>query len=519
MQLTRESPVLQDDSSTPRQPTGPVLELRNVSKCFGAVQALREASLTVAAGEVVCLVGENGAGKSTMSAIAAGLLRPGTGTIHVLGEAYEFNGPADAERAGIRLAPQELLLCPNLTVAENVMLGAFPRRSSGLIDRRRMHQEARRRLHTLGLDDLDVSRRLEGLSVVERAFVQIARALTDDARILIADEPTAPMSATEASRLLLLLEAIKGRGVGVVYVSHRLDEVLRLADRTVVLRDGQVVDEFDRDNGSRSRLVSSMLGRKLDAQPPAVDFEGRKTEARLDVHELSVAGTFSEVSLTVESGQIVGLYGVAGSGREEIGPAIFGAVSVTSGQVLVSGRKVRRGHIRAAIESGLGYLPAERRSQGLLMERSVLENLSLASLGGFSTAGFLHKKSEQTRALEWIRQLRIKVPSAKTPVGRLSGGNQQKVLLARWIVRGAQVLVLDDPTRGVDVGSKAEIYDVLRELASDKGLALLIITSDIEEVTLLCTKVLVMRAGRLVAELDHPDQEQVAHHAYYSEAK
>lgn len=499
-----------------RSSVDPALELRGITKSFGSVRALRAVDISVQAGEVVCLVGENGAGKSTLSSVASGLVRPDAGTILVDGELQHFSTPSDAEEVGIRIAPQELLLCPNLTVAENVMLGSFPVNRSRLIDGKSMEDTARTRLDRLGLGDLDPSRHVGSLAVVERAFVQIARALGDNTRVLIADEPTAPMSGQEATRLLELLSNIRSQGVGVLYISHRLDEVLRIGDRVVVMRDGSVVDEFASGIGSHERLVTSMLGART-LNPGRPQSSQADQSPRLVIDGVSCSSSLESVSLTVCPGEIVGVYGIAGSGREAIGPGIFGALQLDSGRVFVDGNQVPCGDIRKSIAAGIGYVPAERRSQGLMLERSIRENLSLADLSSVSKRGFLNPTKESVVVDRWTRKLGVKAPHTDELVGRLSGGNQQKVLLARWLAAGSSVLVLDDPTRGVDIGSRAEIYQVLRQLADKESVAILVVSSDIEEIETLCERVIVLSEGRVVAALANPTQDEIAHAAYMKE--
>lgn len=494
----------------------PVLELRGISKRYGGVQALSDISVSLEAGEVLCIVGENGAGKSTLSAIASGLVEPDTGTIIVAGQEVRLPNPASAEALGIRLAPQELLLCPNLTVAENVMLGNFPRTRLGAVDRRKTRDLASQRLARLGLDDLDLSRRVESLPVVDRAFVQIARALTDGARVLIADEPTAPMSAREADRLLELLAAIRNSGVGLIYVSHRLDEVLHVGDRVIVLRDGRLVDHMSAAEGTRERIVESMLGMRTLA-PIETGTSALDGNVRLRLTALATIGTLKNATLDVCAGEIVGVYGIAGSGRDELGAASFGAIPLISGKVEVDGNIVRPGSIKSSIQAGLGYVPAERRTQGLLLERSIMENLTLANLEVLSVGPFLKKSGEVEMSEVWREKIDIRASSIRVLVGNLSGGNQQKVLLARWLLRGSNVLILDEPTRGVDVGSKAEIYSILKDLSRVSQAAILIVSSDIEEVATVCDRAYVMRDGVIVAEISNPSQEQLAYEAYLEE--
>lgn len=485
------------------------LAITSAYKSYGATKALRGVSFSAQPGEIVCLLGENGAGKSTLSKILAGVETPDRGTITLDGEIVDLPDTAAAHQLGIRAVPQELILVPELTVAENIMLGELPLGRLGLVNRRAMRHEARKRLQALSLGHLDVNKTVQELRVVDQAFVQIARALTPGTRFLIADEPTAPMSGAQSETLLSLLSSVVASGVGVIFVSHRLDEVFRIGHRVCVLRDGQNALDQPVPELSRRELVRAMAGTAQRAnERNEVRTRGR---ARLVVKGLS-AGLLREVDMTVHSGEVVGVYGGAGSGREDLGPALFGATRVRAGTIRVDGNLLKTGSIAVALKCGIGYVPAERRSLGLLLERSVADNLTLATLDHVTRLGFIQHRRERQVVDDWWARLDVKAGSPTIAVGTLSGGNQQKVLLARWLEKNQSVLVLDEPTRGVDVRTKAEIYRILREAAS-RGVAVAVVSSDPEELELVADRVLVLREGLVGAELGAPSQSEILHHS------
>lgn len=486
----------------------PVLQLEGIEKRFGAVHALRNVDLRIFPGEAVSLAGENGAGKSTLSHVASGVLVPDEGRILIDGKPVSFAGPADADAAGVRIVPQELLMCPDLSVAENVSLGHMPVGRGRRLDRKAMRRVARERLARLGLDLIDVDMSIEQLSVAERALVQIARAMTPGTRLLIVDEPTAPLSQAEAERLLQVIQSILTEGVAVIYVSHRLEELFQISDRIVVMRDGSQVADIVRADLTHEKLVTAMVGgRSLET---GVRSETPGGEPVLELAGLT-AGVLEDVSLTVRAGEIVGVYGIRGSGRDELGPALFGAVTRTAGEVRVHGKPVPP-RIAGAIEAGIGYVPAERRSQGLVLDMSVRENVTLSALDHLVTGGRLSRARERELASHWVDRLQLATPSVEAPVRTLSGGTQQKVLLARWLAANSCVLALDEPTRGVDVASKAEIYRLLRALA-DEGTAVLLISSDVEEIEVATDRALVMRGGRIATEVTEVKQAALLHAA------
>lgn len=497
----------------------PILQLNSISKRYGGVQALSDVSLHVYPGEILCLVGENGAGKSTLAAIAAGLVSPDSGKIIVDGEEVVLNSPRAAETAGIRLASQELQLCPELNVMTNVLLGHYPRKKIPfLVDYASMKRKAAERLESLGLEDIDLLQNVGEMPVVYRAFVQIARSLTPGAKVLITDEPTAPMSDIEATRLLKLLKTICDQGVGIIFVSHRLDEVLNIADRVLVLRDGKLVDEMSKSEGNKERIVSSMLGHTTIDSVKASSSISADSEIAMKVENLSTSNGISETNLTLKYGEILGVYGIAGSGRDSLGMTLFGSNKPTSGKIIVGGSELKLGSIKSTMDMGIGYVPAERRAQGLLLERSIKENITLAFLRKLSKLGLIQAKSEDVAGQLWAGNLSIKTDNIENAVLSLSGGNQQKVLLSRWLLTGCRILILDDPTRGVDIGSKLEIYELLQNLAHNEKVAVLVISSDIEEVLKISDRIEVMRNGKITLSKTNPTQQEVARAAYLEEA-
>ncbi|MCW2993641.1 MAG: Ribose import ATP-binding protein RbsA [Conexibacter sp.] len=470
----------------------PVLELTGLQKSYGATRALVDVSVSLGRGETIALVGENGAGKSTLAKIACGLVKPDEGTITVGGEAMSSYSALAAHAAGVRIVPQEVLLCPNLSVAENITLGGVPRKRGNVIDRRAMTEAAEQRLADLGIESLDVRRSAGRLSVVQKAVVQVARALIPGTRVMIVDEPTAPMSKAEVDELMRLLELVSDRGVGVLYVSHRLDEVLRLADRVVVLRDGHAVAELEAAGLTEPQLISAMAGGR-DFTVHATR-EQRVTGEALAVTDLQ-GPTIDHLSFSVGWGEIVGFYGIASSGRDDLGALLTGVVEPEGGEVTVDGRSLTGVSVRNRIHHGIGYVPPER-SAALLLGRSVRENISVAMLERLTERGLKKVQAERELASHWVQELSIKTASIEAPVRSLSGGSQQKVLLARWLAAGVRVLILEEPTRGVDIATKAEIYRLLREFA-DAGNAILIASSDIEDILAVADRSIVLRDGRI----------------------
>jgi ribose transport system ATP-binding protein len=479
----------------------------DIVKSYGAVRAVRGVGFTVDSGEIVAIVGENGAGKSTIMKILAGIETADAGQVLIADEEVEIGTPMRARQLGISLVPQELTLCLDMTVRENILLGDFPTTGPGLVDSARLDAEAARRLELLGAPGVETTAIVRDLTFVERAFVQIARAIRDDTRILIMDEPTAPMSQAEVDQLLAVLRTLAGRGVAVIYISHRLEEIVQLAQRAVVMRDGSVARELSGRDLTLDQLVASMLGTEL-APTGSARKRARLGEDLLEAVHLR-GSALHDLSLTVAAGEIVAVYGVLGSGFEELGACIVDGKVAAGGRIVVNGRDITGQGVPAAIAAGLGYVPPERRTQGLHLEGTVAQNLILGMLRALSRRGIVDGRAVRSTVARWIDDLRIKTPTPDTQVGALSGGSQQKVLVARWLAAGSTVLVLEEPTRGVDIATKREIYEALRAKTAE-GTAVLVVSSDLEEIVEIADRVLVMRGGVLVAELAEADRVLIA---------
>ena len=482
------------------QPAEPVLSLRGVSKSFGSVRALSDVSLHLLPGQAHALAGENGAGKSTLIKILAGVYRPDSGQVLVDGQPVAFAGPRDARDAGVAVIYQEPTLFPDLSVAENIFMGRQPRMSRGrlrAIDRRAMHAEAAGLFTRLGVA-LDPAAPARGLSIADQQMVEIAKALSLNARVLIMDEPTAALTPGEVSRLFAVAGALRAGGAAVLFISHRLEEVFVLCQWVTTLRDGQLIDSEPVAGLSAEDLVRRMVGRDLRTlypkSPAAIG------DVRLRVDRLTREGVFTDVSFEVRSGEIVALAGLIGAGRSEVARAIFGIDRWDAGTVQLAGKALPAASPTAAMAGGLALVPEDRRQQGLVMGMSIERNVGLTQLRTLQRGGLMSRRRERSRAADWALRLRLKYERLIDPVAKLSGGNQQKVVLAKWLATEPAVLIVDEPTRGIDVGTKAEVHRLLSELAG-RGLAVLMISSDLPEVLGMADRVLVMREGRLVAEI------------------
>ncbi|WP_061260167.1 sugar ABC transporter ATP-binding protein [Microtetraspora sp. AC03309] len=475
----------------------PVLALRGVSKAFGAVQALRDVSLELFAGEAHALAGENGAGKSTLVKTLTGVYRPDTGQLLLDGEPVEFHSPADAQNAGVAVIYQEPTMFPDLSVAENIFIGRQPRAALRRIDRGAMHGRAAELFKRLGVA-LDPEQPARGLSIADQQLVEIAKALSRDARVLIMDEPTAALSGAEVTRLFNVVKALREQGCAVLFISHRLDEIFELCQRVTTLRDGTWIASEPVAGMTHDDLIRRMVGRDLDALYPKLDTV--PGEVALKVHRLTREGVFTDVSFEVRRGEIVALAGLVGAGRSEVARAIFGVDRWDAGSVEVNGRGLPAASPTAAMSAGLALVPEDRRQQGLVMEQSIERNIGLTGLKNLRRGPVISRAAERDRARDWAIRLQLKFNRLSDAVNVLSGGNQQKVVLGKWLSTRPGVLIIDEPTRGIDVGTKAEVHRLLSELAAD-GLAVLMISSDLPEVLGMADRVLVMQEGRLVAEI------------------
>ncbi len=485
----------------------PLLALAGVSKSFGAVAALSDVRIELYGGEAHGLAGENGAGKSTLVKVLSGVHQPDAGTMTMRGRPLVLGGPADARAAGIAVIYQEPTLFPDLTVAENIFIGRQPLRSLRRIDAGAMRRRARELFARLGVH-IDVERPARGLSIADQQLVEIAKALSFEAQVLVMDEPTAALSGVEVDRLFAVARSLRDAGAAVLFISHRLDEVFSLCQRLTVMRDGRWVSTDPVAELTVDHVVRRMVGREVSSMYPKQN--AALGEARLRVHGLTRHGVFEDVSFTVHSGEIVALAGLVGAGRSEVVRAIFGVDRYDAGEVMLDGRPLPPGNTAAAIGAGLALVPEDRRQQGLVMELSVERNATLPRRWSLSRLGLLLGSTERAATRRWADRLQVKAARLTDPVSTLSGGNQQKVVLATWLSTEPRVLIVDEPTRGIDVGTKAEVHRLLSQLAAD-GVAILMVSSELPEVLGMADRVLVMHEGRLVADIakDHADEESV----------
>jgi ABC-type sugar transport system ATPase subunit len=477
------------------------VRFEGVSKRFPGAQALTDVSFEIAAGACHALCGENGAGKSTLGKIIAGIHRPDGGRLLINGSEAHFTSPRDALAAGVGMVHQELAFCDNLSVAENLTLSHLPARG-GIVDREAMRRRAEAMLAETGTE-LDVTREFGKLAIGQRQMVQIAAAVGGGARIIVFDEPTSSLSQAEAERLFALIERLKARGVTCIYVSHRMPEIFRLCDAVTVLRDGRHVATRATASLTESDLVQMMIGR------PLAEYFGRHSTSGtgdevLRVEGLTVPGKFEDVSFSVRAGEIVGLAGLMGAGRSEVASTLFGIEHPSRGRIILRGTPVEVRSPARAIALGIGFVPEDRKRQGLVLSASGLHNTSLPILRRLSRLRWIRRSHERNVAREYFDRLRVRTPSLDASVAGLSGGNQQKIVLAKWLAARSQFLILDEPTRGVDVGAKAEIHALIGELAA-RGTAILVISSELPEVISLSDRIVVLRGGRVAGELPRRD--------------
>lgn len=489
--------------------TAPQIAMRGIVKSYPGVKALRGVDLVVQPGQVMGLVGENGAGKSTLLKVLAGAVLADEGTIDVDGETVSFRNPRDSQRAGIAVIYQELMLAEHLSIAENVYAGREPASRWGTVDFRTMRRNTAELLAELGIKASPTDE-VGRLNVARRQMVEIAKALSMDARLIVMDEPTSSLTEDEVETLLDLVRGLSARGVSVVYVSHRMREIFAVADAITVMRDGALIGVKRVDEVTPDQVVNMMVGRDL------LDVYGVRSSPRpagtpvLEVRNLQAGPRVQDVSFSVAAGEIVGMAGLIGAGRSETALAVFGEGRVTSGSVFMDGKAIQRRNAREAIAAGIAYVPEDRKQQGLFLGLPIRSNISSACLDDMCTNGVVSTRKDRALAHRMSKDLQVKAASSEVSVGTLSGGNQQKVVLARWLARQPRVLILDEPTRGVDIGAKAEIYRLIRTIAAD-GVAVLMISSELPEVLGLADRVLVMREGRLVGEFGYgeADEQQV----------
>jgi rhamnose transport system ATP-binding protein len=482
----------------------PVLVLSHAAKSFGAVHALLDGSIELYPGEVHALVGENGAGKSTLVKILAGVYQPDAGALLVDGQEVTLHGPAMARAAGIAVIYQEPALFPDLSVAENMFIGRQPLQAGRRIDRRAMRAEAAAIFARLGVQ-LDPARVARGLSIADQQVVEIGKAISLEARIIVMDEPTAALSAAEVNRLFDVVRALRAAGAAVLFISHRIEEIFAICQRVTVMRDGRQVLTRELDGLVAGDLVRAMVGRDLAERP--AETHDKPGEPLLNVERLTREGVFIDISFTVRAGEIVALAGLVGSGRSEVARAVFGIDRYDAGAVTVRGRRLRRGSPTTAMAAGVGFVPEDRRQQGLVMDMSVQQNVALASMHRLRRAGIIRAAAERALASDWATRLKLKYGRLTDPVSMLSGGNQQKVVLAKWLARKPMLLIVDEPTRGIDIATKAEVHHLLSQLAHD-GVGILMISSELPEVLRVSDRILVMREGRLAGEYSRAEASE-----------
>lgn len=482
----------------------PTVQFDSIAKRFPGVVALQDITLDVAPGSCHAIVGENGAGKSTLGKILAGLLAPDGGEIRIDGNEVRFAGPRDAMLAGIGMVHQELLFCENLTVAENLCLGRLPHRGP-FVSRKEMLRRAQKALGAIHAS-VDVRRPLGELPISQQQLVQIAAAVSRGARVLIFDEPTSSLSQAESEHLFELIRRLQKEGVTAIYVSHRLEEIFRLCDAVTVLRDGKVIATSPIGEVTQDELVQMMIGRPLAAYYP-VHIEAGPGEELLRVQNFSSPGKFDDIFFSLRAGEVLGLAGLVGAGRTELTGALFGLDPHATGHMFIAGQSARSRSPQHAMELGIGLVPEDRKRHGLVLSMKARENISLPTLDRYARFGWIRTGEERALARKYFEALHVRAPHEDVPAASLSGGNQQKLVLAKWLAARCRILIVDEPTRGVDVGAKAEIHGLIDRLAQD-GNAVLLISSDLPEIINLSTRILVMRDGRICGEIARDDADQ-----------
>lgn len=483
----------------------PILSLRNIKKSYGPIEVLHGIDLDVCAGEVVALLGENGAGKSTVSNVISGTVLPTSGEMTWQGAKYAPATPREALDSGIGMIHQELLLLPHLSIAENIFVGRYPTKA-GMVNRRAMEERAAEGLKRLGLD-ISPRRLVAGLSTANQQLIEIAKALTLNARLLILDEPTAALGGEETTKLFEQIERLKADGVGIIYISHRLEEIKRIADRVVVMRDGEKVQQFESADIPVRTIVESMVGRSLDRMFPAIPTPQDTTV--LEVKDLkSGHGYFAEVNFKVQKGEIFGIAGLIGAGRTELVRAMTGIDPIASGQVLLDGQDITPRNPNDAIRNGIVLVPEDRKLQGLVLEHGIAENIAYANMKEVAPSGWITKRRVNSFADDNITKFGVKGKGHQN-ADELSGGNQQKVVIAKWLARNPRVVVLDEPTRGIDVGARSSIYDIIVGLANE-GVCVIVVSSDLEEVLGVSNRVMVMAQGKQSGILSREEANDVS---------
>ncbi|WP_110928167.1 sugar ABC transporter ATP-binding protein [Bacillus massiliglaciei] len=483
------------------------ITMKNIFKAFGTNQVLTGVDFELEEGEVHALMGENGAGKSTMMNVLTGLHPKDKGSILINGTETSFNNPKEAEQHGITFIHQELNIWPDMTVLDNLFIGKELKTAFGLVNTKEMKALAKKQFARLGVS-IPLDKEAGSCSVGEQQMIEIAKALMTEAKVIIMDEPTAALTEREIGKLFEVISSLKKEGVSIVYISHRMEEIFTICDRITVMRDGKTVDTKEIKETTFDEVVKKMVGRELTDRFP--QREPKLGETMLQVKDLTKNGVFREVSFSVRAGEIVGISGLMGAGRTEIMRAIFGLDSTDSGEIWLDGKKVSISSPARAVESGIGFITENRKEEGLILDFSIKDNMVLPTLFSFAPKGIINEKTELDFVEMLIRRLTVKTESAETAVGNLSGGNQQKVVIAKWVGIGPKVLILDEPTRGVDVGAKREIYQLMNEL-TDRGVAIIMVSSELPEVLGMSDRILVVHEGKITGELikEEATQEKI----------
>ena len=483
------------------------IEMRGIDKSFGSNQVLKQAGFTLESGEVHALMGENGAGKSTLMKILTGVYTKDAGTVLVDGKEVNYKNPQEAEKAGIVFIYQELNVMFDLTVEENLFMGKEIHGKFGICDKKAMQKKAQEALNTLGVN-ISPKTVMSELSVGQQQMVEICKALMADAKVIIMDEPTAALTQSETVALFKVIESLRKKGVSMVYISHRMEEIFELCDRITVLRDGSYIGVKNIPETNMNEIVKMMIGREIGERYPSRDVKIGKEV--LKVKGLTRKGTFHDVSFSVRAGEVLGVSGLMGAGRTEIMQAIFGNLSYESGTIEIDGKEVKISNPRQAMEHGIGFITEDRKTEGLMLDKSIRENISLCNLGRISKSSVISKEAEKDMVAEAIKDLHIKCFGPFHECNNLSGGNQQKVVLAKWILTNPKILILDEPTRGVDIGAKKEIYNIINKLAA-QGVAIIMVSSELPEVHGMSDNIMVVREGEVrgIISYEEANQERV----------
>lgn len=485
-----------------------ILTMENINKSFSGVQALKNANLELRSGEVVALMGENGAGKSTLMKVLTGIYSKDSGIIRYFGKEVEFKSPSESQGAGIAIVHQELNMMTDLTVAQNLFIGKEFKKGI-FIDDKKMEKEAKKLFKVLNID-IDPSEVIGKLTVGKQQMVEIAKVISIDAKIIVFDEPTAALTDGEIEDLFKVIKDLRSKGIGIIYISHRMDEIKRITDRVTIMRDGEYIDTVNTDTTTKDEIINMMVGRVILENPKEKSNIASDTEVILKVENLCAGNKVNNVSFELHKGEILGFSGLMGAGRTEVARAIFGADKYQSGKIFIKGKEVSIKSPIDAVKCGIGYLSEDRKRYGLVVDKSIEENIILASYDNFVEGLFINDKLTNQRSQDYVDILKVKTPTNKQLIKKLSGGNQQKVVIAKWLVKDSEILIFDEPTRGIDVGAKSEIYSLMNELVRN-GKSIIMISSELTEILRMSDRVIVMCEGRKTAEIpiEEATQEKI----------